>query len=52
MIADKSAKKTPVAMLVLYEPGFRFKFKKYYLAIGTNLVGSLKSADVCLNDGP
>ena len=52
MIADKSATRVPIAMLVLYEPGFRFKFKKYYLGIGTNLVGSLKSADVCVSDGP
>lgn len=48
----QSNDRIPVAMLVLYEPGFRFKFKKYFLQKGNNLVGSGTIADVRLEDGP
>jgi hypothetical protein len=44
--------KQPMAILVLYEPGFRFKFKKYYLKKGINIIGSHPSSDVIIDDGP
>jgi|694.fasta_scaffold101783_1 hypothetical protein len=36
----------PVALLVIYDKGFRFKYKKYYLQIGLNLIGSHPTCNV------
>lgn len=41
---------SPVAMLVIYDPGFKFKYKKYYLREGTNLIGSHPSCQVLISE--
>lgn len=38
----------PVAILVLYEPGHRFKLKKYYLKAGKNYIGSHARSDILI----
>jgi hypothetical protein len=35
-----------VALLVVYEPGFKFKYNKYYLRKGNNLIGSDPNSQV------
>lgn len=34
------AKPLPTALLVIYNPGFKFKYKKYYIKEGSNIIGS------------
>jgi hypothetical protein len=41
-----SANPIPVALLVIYDKGFKFKYKKYYLQLGLNLIGSHPSCHV------
>ena len=41
----------PVAMLVIYEKGFKFKYTKYYLHLGRNEVGSNSNCTVNLPRG-
>ena len=36
-------------MLVLYEPGHRFKNNKYLLSLGANVVGNDSKCQVCIN---
>lgn len=41
----------PVAMLVIYDSGFKFKYKKYYLRKGINLIGSSPKCEIVIADG-
>jgi hypothetical protein len=44
---------TPIALLVIYDKGFKFKYKKYYLQTGVNLIGSypLSNVNIIPGDG-
>lgn len=33
-------KATPIAILVIYDKGFKFKYKKYFIKKGVNIIGS------------
>lgn len=40
----------PIAMLVIYDVGFKFKYKKYYLRYGSNFIGSHHNCQVAMAD--
>lgn len=42
------ANATPVGMLVIYDPGFKFKYKKYYLRKGDNVIGGHPSCHIAV----
>jgi hypothetical protein len=40
----------PIALLVIYDPNFKFKNNKYYLKKGNNLIGSHQSCQIQIQD--
>lgn len=46
-----NSKDYPVALLVIYDVGFKFKYKKYYLKKGSNFIGWHPSCHVIITDG-
>ncbi len=45
------SKDIPVGMLVIYDAGFKFKYKKYYLRKGSNIIGSNPNCHVVMSEG-
>lgn len=45
-------KDIPIAMLVIYDTGFKFKYKKYYLKKGNNIIGWNSACNIIISDGP
>lgn len=46
----KTNLRVPLALLVIYDAGFKFKYKKYYLGLGSNVIGSDPDCDVQIKD--
>lgn len=45
-----NASNVPMGMLVVYEKGFKFKYKKYYIRKGINTIGSHPSSNILITD--
>jgi hypothetical protein len=40
----------PIALLMIYDPSFKFKNSKYYLKKGSNLIGCHHDCQVMIED--
>ena len=49
LFMPENSRHKPIAILVLYQPGHRFKLKKYFLKLGKNHIGSHHKSEVIIN---
>lgn len=51
IMRSSPASPVPVGMLVIYDPGFKFKYKKYYIRKGVNTIGAHPNCHIVIAEG-